>query len=303
MLGDETIARIPQRRPGFQPRRDPDRATIETTYSGRPSTKAGVSTPARPSCRMRDIEVEVPQRRPGFQPRRDPEPSRGMPTPPRSALNEGRGFNPGETRCLINPGEPMQVVELVPGPSTKAGVSTPARQEPKTGSYITGYWPLNEGRGFNPGETGVWRKVELFPSEPSTKAGVSTPARPRLRHLIGELVVPSTKAGVSTPARLEGRSAPDGAGGGPQRRPGFQPRRDLGSPATVTGPTHDPLNEGRGFNPGETAKPASQAASSKSPQRRPGFQPRRDRRAIRWFLGPLLPSTKAGVSTPARHFS
>ncbi len=135
---------------------------------------------------------------------------------------------------------------------------------------------------------------------------------------------PSTKAGVSTPARPGTDCSQAATHSGPQRRPGFQPRRDAWR-ERQRGYRLTSLNEGRGFNPGETGSgrrfrplgqlpqrrpgfqprrdtkwPAETCEDARHPQRRPGFQPRRDVEELPVHPSRSKPSTKAGVSTPAR---
>ena len=89
-----------------------------------------------------------------------------------------------------------------------------------------------------------------------------------------------------------------------QRRPGHQPRRHSPGPRRCVGSSRrQPLNEGRGINPGDTGSFDVICANRfLSPaQRRPGHQPRRHSRTR--SRGPqaelLVRSTKAGASTPA----
>ena len=90
-----------------------------------------------------------------------------------------------------------------------------------------------------------------------------------------------------------------------QRRPGFEPRRHISVPFLTEPPAHDPLNEGRGSNPGDTPDVEAHVAAlvsalaplnegrgsnpgdtravglcrgfgvDRHAQRRPGFEPRR----------------------------
>ena len=192
------------------------------------STKAGVRTPATLRMRPRAPAlhtITIAQRRPGFEPRRHSGRSPDARTHT-TALNEGRGSNPGDT----------------------GSGSRPSCRRAAT---------LNEGRGSNPGDTYRCSRLDATPrsSSRSTKAGVRTPATrgvkatgdpawswrstkaevrtpatrpysgrpPGLRHRHQR----STKAGVRTPATHEvsrSRSALR-VDWRAQRRPGFEPRR------------------------------------------------------------------------------
>ena len=90
------------------------------------------------------------QRRPGHQPRRHPDHRAGGGGAAWWPLNEGRGINPGDTfqnGSLTAPSVPRTIDR-----STKAGASTPATRD-RAGGGGDGWWPLNEGRGINPGDT------------------------------------------------------------------------------------------------------------------------------------------------------
>ena len=254
-----------QRRPGREPRRHSARRVVCGRDRLR-STKAGARTPATPP------------------------PTRAV-RPPRRALNEGRGANPGDTPRL--PG----CVCAMPRRSTKAGARTPATPGPGRPGGST--WPtLNEGRGANPGDTDAGAGLRRAGLDRSTKAGARTPAtRPPGRGAV-LLSHRSTKAGARTPAtprcRCRGRrrrsALNEGRGANPgdtcqarpgpraptaaQRRPGREPRRHSRQPDPPWSPTR-PLNEGRGANPGDTHRSRRLAWPSSSAQRRPGREPRR----------------------------
>ena len=142
-------------------------------------------------------------------------------TASRGALNEGRGLNPGDTRLTSGLG--AHGGTLNEGRGLNPGDTSPTRRR---GSSET---TLNEGRGLNPGDTRSHQGAMVDNQGRSTKAGASTPATRGLPQLVVKgQEVRSTKAGASTPATLEswGWSSAH--------------RRTL--------------NEGRGLNPGDTAK-------------------------------------------------
>ncbi len=133
-----------QRRPGLAPRRHPRPRVVQTAASMR-STKAGVGTPATPARELRPALLEA-HRSTKAGVGTPATPSRGGADPrPRDALNEGRGWHPGDTvpRARRRRGGRR---------STKAGVGTPATRptSPTSGGASR---PLNEGRGWHPGDT------------------------------------------------------------------------------------------------------------------------------------------------------
>ena len=210
------------------------------------STKAGVRTPATPQ------DFEPP----------DPLPQRstkaGVRTPATLVFGAAQG------KVMFR--------------STKAGVRTPATHgaRMRAGRRRPA---LNEGRGSNPGDTGVHRRAVGHLDGRSTKAGVRTPAtleHRRVGHPVA--LVRSTKAGVRTPAtplRLGADFAQLQALHGAQRRPGFEPRRHL-----------DRLHRRRA-----TARARSTKAGVRTPATLSAGAERVDARVQR--------STKAGVRTPA----
>ena len=136
------------------------------------------------------------------------------------------------------------------GRSTKAGVGTPATREDGLGGLLRG-------------------------RPRSTKAGVGTPAThpgERLGHRPER--ERSTKAGVGTPATPSIRSPSAHASQHAQRRPGLEPRRHASGHLRQT-LRRGPLNEGRGWNPGDTGEAAHQIGAPDAAQRRPGLEPRR----------------------------
>ena len=150
----------------------------------------------------------------------------------------------------------------------------PRRHAPPGSAVRHSREPLNEGRGANPGDTGL-QPVPLRPQRRSTKAGARTPATPTPSTQVIRCSSRSTKAGARTPATLgrqrvvhclldalnEGRGANPGDTRGQravlrrrpiaQRRPGREPRRHFGLCAQGFSGS-SPLNEGRGANPGDT---------------------------------------------------
>ena len=184
----------------------------------------------------------------------------------RSPLNEGRGANPGDTRAAgrggsrrrplnegrgANPGDtPGGTGEIGPEHprSTKAGARTPATRG-RNGAGRAPRRPLNEGRGANPGDT-----KRAPASAPGASVAQRRPGRePRRHHRLAELSevgdLRSTKAGARTPATPAVRTYADS--------------------------DFEPLNEGRGANPGDTTSAPVRAPSQTPAQRRPGREPRR----------------------------
>ena len=113
----------------------------------RRSTKAGASTPATRRCRIsRCTRAAALNEGRGFHPGDTSSRGTSRTCPP--TLNEGRGFHPGDT----------------------------SRRRRRRGACRT----LNEGRGFHPGDTIRGRHGSVAPVGRSTKAGASTPAtRPK----------------------------------------------------------------------------------------------------------------------------
>ena len=135
-----------QRRPGREPRRH-----------------VGVT--------MRPNSLAVgAQRRPGREPRRHWR-TGGCATGTRTALNEGRGVNPGDTAppaCRsgsgstalnegrgVNPGDtaPSGVATISPIPAQRRPGREPRRHRCGSGRVRRACPALNEGRGVNPGDT------------------------------------------------------------------------------------------------------------------------------------------------------
>ena len=165
-------------------------------------------------------------------------------------------------------------------------------------AYIGTRSSLNEGRGTNPGDTGVDDMFDPRPLRRSTKAGAQTPAT----LLNGENRTPacirSTKAGAQTPAtrrfssgRLPSSTAlNEGRGTNPGDTP-RAPGSRCASAALNEGRGTNPgdtscgntcgrrppttLNEGRGTNPGDTFDRLRAPLLSSHAQRRPGHKPRR----------------------------
>ena len=268
---------------------DADRlAAVAEDAQRRPGREPRRHAPRSPPCRA----ISCAQRRPGREPRRHPDPPRAGGWRP-AALNEGRGANPGDTGPLV-----PRLAGLL-GRSTKAGARTPATPP-----------------GRQP-ERRVHRAR-------STKAGARTPATRDVDADAAGAAGRSTKAGARTPATLlllRSYSHPASA----QRRPGREPRRHTPAPRQAPR-SGQALNEGRGANPGDTARRAASASPrrplnegrganpgdtvgrgiAKLPishaQRRPGREPRRHER--QFLLGlrqRQARSTKAGARTPATH--
>ena len=206
--------------------------------------------------------------------------------------------------------------------STKAGVETPATQatssavlpvagaQRRPGSRPRRHgpmrneigwriYPLNEGRGRDPGDTRATspgdgtvmpaqrrpgsRPRRHMPYSPlclhyvslrSTKAGVETPATRCGEAGYHGLAARSTKAGVETPATQTG----DPRCPRPRRSLNQGRGRDPGdtSAGRSAGRSVDPLNEGRGRDPGDTTETADNDDGLwEAAQRRPGSRPRR----------------------------
>ena len=230
------------------------------------STKAGARTPATPTERR---------------------PSRHRPWP----LNEGRGANPGDTRNGAD--GPRGLLR-----STKAGARTPATR-PKPECLLSARPSLNEGRGANPGDTGSAGEDDGAQAIAQRRPG----REPRRHHRSRRRAWPSSSA-QRRPGREPRRHPPAASPASSrlddaQRRPGREPRRHARGPPGSRcrrGPLNEgrganpgdtararpsvgrrrPLNEGRGANPGDTSRVArSSALAPEGAQRRPGREPRR----------------------------
>ena len=185
--------------------------------------------------------------------------------------------------------------------STKAGAETPATHTSWALRYRTES-SLNEGRGRDPGDT-RWVPAVHEPARlRSTKAGAETPATQPHVGRPGTGQLRSTKAGAETPATPETvldpadlRARSTKAGAETPATPPLRPRCPGGC---------NPLNEGRGRDPGDTRCSDKILQALKRAQRRPGPRPRRH--PYRWHYAriPLQRSTKAGAETPAtpHHF-
>ena len=157
---------------------------------------------------------------------------------------------------------------------------------------------LNEGRGRDPGDTGLPLAHDTASMRlRSTKAGAETPATPsaRTRHRTDD--PRSTKAGAETPAT-----------------PGYEARYLLLVTPLNEGRGRDPgdtrngwpvacasssLNEGRGRDPGDTISFAPNWNARSFAQRRPGPRPRRHHQRAADVRRKRHRSTKAGAETPA----
>ena len=189
-----------------------------------------------------------------------------------TALNEGRGVNPGDTSggsrtvrhaasAQRRPGrEPRRHTRWRSAGSRRAstlnegrGVN-PGDTSPALPTCRGRCRPLNEGRGVNPGDT---RFRSLWAREVLRSSAQRRPGREPRRH--------------STVHRREATSAPIA-----QRRPGREPRRHIAASDVGCGvAARKPLNEGRGVNPGDTSGWSWWAWASQNAQRRPGREPRR----------------------------
>ena len=214
-----------QRRPGPKPRRQgPGRRSGAGASLAR-STKAGAETPATAArvssssatrgYRSTKAGAETPATDAGL-----PVVIQGAPR----ALNEGRGRNPGDSRS------PAQRRGDRRPRSTKAGAETPA-----TGDVAAAVDDERPGRSTKAGAetpaTAAYLERYGAPSEErSTKAGAETPATAvsQMRAAMSVLLR-STKAGAETPATDELAS--------------------VGNHESST-----TLNEGRGRNPGDSAR-------------------------------------------------
>ena len=161
---------------------------------------------------------------------------------PRTALNEGRGVNPGDTavteerrpagsRAQRRPGrEPRRH----PPHASRLRVSTdplnegrgvnPGDTSGRRPSYLRSA-SLNEGRGVNPGDTCACGESLLLQSRAQRRPGREPRRHPRiLLHQSGVL-----NRAQRRPGREPRRHGPGGRGGGgrivAQRRPGREPRR------------------------------------------------------------------------------
>ena len=159
--------------------------------------------------------------------------------------------------------------------STKAGASTPATPWPSRGAKHRRR-TLNEGRGVNPGDTRT-----TFPTESTSSVAQRRPGRQPRRHMRRSWACQFFRDAQRRPGRQPRRHDQEVidwlARVLAQRRPGRQPRRHRERRWRPRA-TRDPLNEGRGVNPGDT--------------RIWSVLRRGDPR-----------STKAGASTPATHLT
>ena len=316
---------LAQRRPGREPRRHSRIAPIAARCRPAAQRRPG-REPRRHSRRMKDHTKTLlrAQRRPGREPRRHAT----RVAPAEMQIGQVRSTKAGaRTRRHAQSGV---VPRLVRRRSTKAGARTPATRASARAPRRAPP-PLNEGRGANPGDTGVVGLEVAVLVARSTKAGARTPAT----HVVpGRRVVAverSTKAGARTPATQrwsrpgcrsscalnEGRGAnpgdtqvvmtAEGHRRGAQRRPGREPRRHLRGPHRRGSTYRRPrstlavrtLNEGRGANPGDTRKCLACKCWHHPAQRRPGREPRRHRHHHPTQQRRRPRSTKAGARTPA----
>ena len=224
--------------------------TPATHHPGEPSdqsrarsTKAGAETPATPLQPQRCPEGCSPLnegrgRDPGDTGSCVRQPRRGD-----SPLNEGRGRDPGDTDRPSGMPEPSSSTRAQRRPGPR-----PRRHSVKPASVAR--CSLAQRRP-GPRPRRHLADASRSPGRPlrSTKAGAETPATP-----VGGIEEPlhlrrSTKAGAETPATRE--------------RPRCQRR------------WCQPLNEGRGRDPGDTSGSGSCSGWAMLAQRRPGPRPRR----------------------------
>ncbi len=213
----------------------------------------------------------------------------------RSALNEGRGANPGDT---VAGGDRDLVCR---GRSTKAGARTPAtHEEVPVDRAALGVRSTKAGARTPATLAGGDR--DLVRRGRSTKAGARTPAtHDGVEVGVGE-GGRSTKAGARTPAthaRGTGEAWPLDCA---QRRPGREPRRH-GDPLAPVVCRVAPLNEGRGANPGDTHRCSSASHSAHVPLNEGRGANPGDTHGHRGMAGPRRRSTKAGARTPATRLS
>ena len=277
------------------------------------STKAGVETPAtrphhggrhRGLPRSTKAGVETPATQYLM----------AMSCSSRSALNEGRGRDPGDTRELQGP------VRRDPYRSTKAGVETPAtlvgtrsshvaldrstkagsrpRRHAKAMALSASVEALNEGRGRDPGDTRTTPPQGLSSPRRSTKAGVETPATLLIdvRCLVAGAPLNEGRGrdpGDTTSSwRATSRttSLNEGRGRDPGDTTSARQRSMWRTPSLNEGRGRDPgdtgqgggrwgawnaLNEGRGRDPGDTRLHQLGGCPIHVAQRRPGSRPRR----------------------------
>ena len=157
-------------------------------------------------------------------------------------LNEGRGFRPGDPR--------------------------------RAHGATTGQTPLNEGRGFRPGDPVMRPTCQRVMSSAQRRPGLSSRRSARFGHGCGIGSVPAQRR----PGLSSRRSR---AQGGRAVRIGLRSTKAGAFVPAIPGRARErrstacPLNEGRGFRPGDPAQTASRPTWSGSAQRRPGLSSRR----------------------------
>ena len=181
--------------------------------------------------------------------------------------------------------------------STKAGAETPATRPIREWGRVP-CGPLNEGRGRDPGDTGLTDRVAFLRDERSTKAGAETPATQPW---------PLTFSCAGKPLN-EGRGRDPGdtrpfwdwcAGiSGAQRRPGPRPRRHSGV-SLVGRPVLARSTKAGAETPATRVILIRVLLKGICAQRRPGPRPRRHRHLYPVTAPAALRSTKAGAETPA----
>ena len=230
-----------QRRPGREPRRHAPGDEVRLAVERR-STKAGARTPATPARASR---------------------RRGS----RSALNEGRGANPGDTSSATRSAMCAASAQRRPGrePRRHAG--------PNAASAVSCVAQRRPGREPR-------RHLNTTSAAAPPRRAQRRPGREPRRHfprcrVSDRLSRRSTKAGARTPAT----------------RPA--------SPCSIRRRT--PLNEGRGANPGDTFWDGVYGAAVGAAQRRPGREPRRHAVGAIWrIMAPFIAQRRPGRE-PRRH--
>ena len=155
---------------------------------------------------------------------------------------------------------------------------------------------LNEGRGFHPGDTRgryfryfVFRNAQRRPGLPPRRhrpPGPTWPTRSSLNEGRG-----------FHPGDTRGRYFRYFVFRNAQRRPGLPPRRHR--PPGPTWPTRSSLNEGRGFHPGDTQHPRRRASAVDQRSTKAGASTPATLRVVSIDATHEICSTKAGASTPA----
>ena len=202
-----------QRRPGREPRRHP--VFLEEAVHVAHAQRRPGREPRRHFVRIGpSVVISIAQRRPGREPRRHLR--RFLYRTYFTALNEGRGANPGDTRPPpprrpapttlnegrgANPGDTPPIRTMVMQPS--GAQRRPGREPRRHPLALTAHSPcpvaLNEGRGANPGDTLVHAMV-AGGRQPLNEGRGANPGDTSRRLTRARRLVRSTKAGARTPA-------------------------------------------------------------------------------------------------------